>query len=95
MPGGGKLDRWLARQKEQKETAHAPQSAPDDASGTNAAHRSMPEIQIPLDRGKPPACAGPRSPASRGLTGGVGACCNLIRLLDPEELTRGKLPHTF
>ena len=90
--GNGKLDRWLSRQKDMEaaksiSSQDGPTSTQNGAEGIVADTQSQttkPTISV----GKPPVGASPRSPAARGSMGGVGACCNLIRLLDPDELKR-------
>jgi hypothetical protein len=85
-PSNGKLDRWLARQKA-KDSA-APRT-PGAAEGVNGAPATAAGVTPPPSAGKPPLGGSPRSPAgARGSAGGVGACCNLIKLLDPDELVR-------
>ena len=86
--GGGKLDRWLSRAK--TEHAEKPGSlvSANGATGTSAEKTTL-QISTPSSlSGKPPPSPSSRSPAARGSSGGVGACCNLIRLLDPDELAR-------
>ena len=93
--GGAKLERWLARQQSKQEVV------PASAVGVEVAATSVPGVNASgsgisahREEGKPPLGVGhvpstsPRSPPARGGAGGVGACCNLIRLLDAEELTR-------
>ena len=93
--GGGKLDRWLSRQKDKQAAAAAASEpgaaalAPGQPQCNGAAAAGAAEARIPStppSAGKPPSGAGAR--ATRGSGGGVGACCNLIRLLDPDELVK-------
>jgi len=87
--GGGKLDRWLSRQRSLQATAAAAAASElggkDLGDQSNGATSTL-DARTPPSADKPPAGAGGRP--SRGSMGGVGACCNLIRLLDPEELAR-------
>jgi hypothetical protein len=73
----GKLDRWLERSTGKDDV---------DAQGSIAADGRPPGA--PDCTPKPTANSkSPRTPPARGM-GGVSACCNLIRLLDPEELAQ-------
>ena len=81
----GKLDRWLARQK----AKGSDEAAAPGTGGQEASANAPSGANTPSSAGKPPLSGGAKSPAgARGSAGGVGACCNLIKLLDPEELLR-------